>query len=846
MNGMPSNTYSWNNGATTPTIANLSNGNYKCTISDANGYFLTTPNYTIAGPPNIVIQILNLQNNLCGGAGQGLIEINGTGGNGGFSYFWNTGSGSNLINNLYAGVYSVTVTDNQGCQKYASYTITEPPALTATSTQTNPTCGMSNGSATLQPLGGASPYTYEMNGTTQSNPLFTNLSGGVYPYTVFDNNGCLFTSNVTLTSSMLPTAITSTNGDVSCINLTAQVNGTGSSTGSNFTYLWTTTDGVIESGATSLIATVSEGGTYNLLVTNTSNTCTKSSTAVVVSNNTKPILVIANPDELDCVTSEVVINGSSSSAGSNFIYAWTTTNGNIVSGENSLNPTVDEVGDYTLLITNTSNGCTKQGATAVIENILVPSLSIPEATITCEDSEVELCAVTNATAVLWNVMNNNTNNCILVDIGGTYSVTATGVNGCTATLSSIVTEEVDLPQITVSVPDVLTCLIETVSLNGQVEGDATEFTFNWTTTDGVINSGANTLEPIVSKAGTYTFEAINIVSGCSSQVSVDLTEIETAPSSDYTGALTASGFNGMATATASTNEYLWDFGNGITSTSANASTVYSASGVYNVCLTVSNDCGENETCQEYTFSLAMSVTSVIGNVSCASGNNGKIELIVAGGLSPFTFAWAGPDGYTSDKILITNLGVGVYSVVVNDAASNMFCQTYTITAPQPLASTNPIVTHDINNQGQGSIDISVSGGVSPYTYNWSNGATTQDVSNLKSGEYLCLVTDNNGCEKSFGPFEVSNTSSVEEAKYIANFEIYPNPANELINYNIQFLNSTTTKVKIINNLGSIVYVKSYDTHVNDKFDVSNLSAGIYFISVSNENFNIVKRFVVIK
>ena len=140
---------------------------------------------------------------------------------------------------------------------------------------------------------------------------------------------------------------------------------------------------------------------------------------------------------------------------------------------------------------------------------------------------------------------------------------------------------------------------------------------------------------------------------------------------------------------------------------------------------------------------SISITAVT-NLSCNGAGDGSIDLSISGGSSPFTYNWSGGAGSSQDP---SSLAAGAYSVTATDNTGCTDTITATVTEPTALGLTAVII--DVSCGGEalsdGSIDLSVSGGISPYSYNWSNSTTVQDAANLLSGSYAVTVTDNNGC-----------------------------------------------------------------------------------------------------
>jgi hypothetical protein len=128
-------------------------------------------------------------------------------------------------------------------------------------------------------------------------------------------------------------------------------------------------------------------------------------------------------------------------------------------------------------------------------------------------------------------------------------------------------------------------------------------------------------------------------------------------------------------------------------------------------------------------------------------NNGSINLTTTGGTSPFNFVWSNA-AVTED---LTALNQGLYSCLVTDA-NGCVVSTGSLTVsnnPSTLNLNNVVVTNENCGNGIGAIDITISGGTTPYTYLWSNAATTADLILLSEGNYSCTVTDAAGCSLNF-------------------------------------------------------------------------------------------------
>ncbi len=195
--GTPVYTYKWSTGATTSSISGLCVGIYKIVVTDSN-HCKDSLNVTITQPTALAIA-LSQTNLTCNGNCNGKAAATVTGGTPAYTYKWSNGATSSSISSLCAGVYKIVVVDKNGCKDSANVTITQPPGMIITTTNTTVNCsGSCIGTATVSVSGGSAPYTYKWStGATTTN--VSNLCAGVYKIVVTDNGGCKDSVNVTIT-----------------------------------------------------------------------------------------------------------------------------------------------------------------------------------------------------------------------------------------------------------------------------------------------------------------------------------------------------------------------------------------------------------------------------------------------------------------------------------------------------------------------------------------------------------------------------------------------------------------------------------------------------------------------
>ena len=172
-------TFLWSNGATTQSINSLTPGGYSVTIRDANLCVKTrSVNIANAAGPTVVVD--STRNVSCFGGTNGAVYITISGGTAPRTTLWSNGSLSNDLLNVAAGIYTITVTDANSCTATASGTVTQPAAVNDSVQVVNATCGQNNGSVSVFPFGGTSPYTYLWNTGATTSTLSSLASGILY------------------------------------------------------------------------------------------------------------------------------------------------------------------------------------------------------------------------------------------------------------------------------------------------------------------------------------------------------------------------------------------------------------------------------------------------------------------------------------------------------------------------------------------------------------------------------------------------------------------------------------------------------------------------------------------
>lgn len=213
-------TYEWSNGATTEDLSGLAPDVYVVTVTSSGGA-TATESYTIEEPDAISISETVTDAN-CNGASDGSISLSVTGGSEEYTYTWSTGSSDSTLTSVGYNVYSVTVTDDNGCEGTKMIGVGQPDALSASASASEETStGAGDGSVSLTVSGGTSPYSYSWSNGSSSKDI-SSLSADTYSVTVTDNNGCTATASAVVTALAAPTSNVTTGSFIIDMGVTPQ------------------------------------------------------------------------------------------------------------------------------------------------------------------------------------------------------------------------------------------------------------------------------------------------------------------------------------------------------------------------------------------------------------------------------------------------------------------------------------------------------------------------------------------------------------------------------------------------------------------------------------------------
>ncbi len=711
-------TFAWSNGANTQSIGNLVAGTYSVVITDANGCTATNI-VTISQPTDLTASIEATNPLNCFGESDASLTVVAMGGTPAYTYLWSTGETTASISGLPAGTYSVTVTDANGCTETASFTVSQTQQILVSIDAETVICGAENsGDASATAVGGTAPYTYTWNNGATSESI-DNLPSGTYAVTVTDALGCTGQAEVTITIisdfavSVIPRDVLCTDGNSGSV--LAVVNG-GTMP---YTYMW-------NNGATTNEIVGLSAGTYSLTVSD-ANGCILSET---VSIGEPPVLTAnISSNNPDCFneasgTATVTVAGGTLP----YLYQWS-------NGANAPANLGLTAGTYTVTITDANLCTTTASVTLTAPEELVVNISAP--TIQCGGTATGIATaiVTGGTppySYLWS--DGQITQSAMDLMAGTYTVTVTDANGCSSVIDGIVLNELPAIEVDLSVVNIDCSNAAIGSITATPSMGTPPYTYQW-------DSGQTTQTINNLSAGTYTV-TVTDVNGCKATVSETVTQTAgLTVDGSGTNVLCFGGSDGTATATVNGGTapftYIWSNG-GTTATITGL-----AAGSYGVTVTDANEC-TGTTSVTVSEPTELTVSASGSDLDCADMNDGTATASPSGGTPPYSYSWS--NGATTQTA--TGLSAGTYTVTVTDDNGCTAMTSVTISSPNGLSVLITQNSGTCNNQTDGILAANVTGGTGPYTYAWSNGATTQAASNLAAGTYSVTVTDANGCTAS--------------------------------------------------------------------------------------------------
>lgn len=744
--GSGSYSYSWSpapgGGAGSANATGLCEGVYTVTITDNVTGCDTAVAITIDAPPAIV-PAASSTDATCSTSCDGTASAPATGGSGSLTYTWSpnvNGQGTPNATQLCPGSYSVTIADAGGCDTTVQFTISAPPAISASLTVDNASCASQcNGSATVAASGGAGSLSYDWqpgNPAGDGTPAVTGLCAGAWSLTITDANGCDTTLQFTITEPP-PITLTGTKTNVTCggtCNGTATVSATGGTPG--FTYLWSP---VPAQGQGTATASQLCAGTWTVTVTD-ANGCQKVRTYNITAPPVLDVFLTLTPATCPGVcdgSAQAVVSGGTPL----YTYTWTpqSTSGQGSPGVSGLCP-----GQGTLLVSDAA------GCDTTISFVIDAPEPIDVAAVVSDASCSGSCdgsiALTpsggqGTYTFAWTPASAGSGATASNLCPGNYQVIVTS-GGCDSTFTFTVGQP---PPIDVNVSTTPASCSDACDGTASLTGDLAGLTFDWQPVPG---GGQGTANATGLCAGNYAVTVSN-AAGCDTVISFTIT----APPAlvlggSQTNLSCGNNCNGTATVTATGGTpgytYTWSPAPPLGQGTATASQL--CAGTWSVTVTDANGCQQ---VRSFTIQAAnaLEVFLTPSPVSCAGLCDGSAIAVVSGGTPLYTYTWSPEPGSGQGTSGVGGLCAGPGTLTVSDDGGCDTTVAFTIDAPAPLDVAATVTNASCTGDCNGSIALAPSGGQGTYTYIWTpasagSGAT---ATNLCPGSYQVTVASG-GCD----------------------------------------------------------------------------------------------------
>ncbi len=814
--GVAPYTYLWDNTQTTSTASNLMMGAYEVTVSDANSCTEILQIDVLEPAPIFVT--LTADSLTCFEASDGQMSADYLGGVGQATFNWSGPSAFSStdqnISGLVAGNYCVTVTDENSCTNSLCFDVGSPAPIALTNPiSTTPFCvGSDEGTATISPSGGSTPYQY-LWGDGQTTATATGLISGNVGITITDANGCTNSESilvgtppaVVLNLSSTMTSCANTN-DGSALALAS------GGTGTSFAYQWDASTG---SQTTDNVTALIPG---NYCVTVVDNNGCSADGCIDIGSPDPVVINSAIETPLSCFgenDGQALVNVSGGSGVGTYMYVWNDSNAQFQ------NPAVFLSADtYTVTVTD-ANGCTEIASVEVTQPDTL-TISTTTVDVTCFQGTNGSATVSPTGGTMpynyaWSDFQTTETAADLT--AGFYGVTVTDDNGCTALTTVSLSEPSTGITLAVSQTQVACFAANEGEALVVANGGTLGYTYDW-------SNGANTDLAVGLDSIDYTVTVTDAL-GCTAEEVISISELEEViinvafveplcfnQSNGQLGVNIISGGGGGGDP--ANYNYIWN-------TSPTQTTAYIDNIVGDVSYTVTVTDAQGCSSEEETFlgqPDEMSFDFAVTDALCFGSADGLIDITNVGSINtPISYAWDA-NAANQTTATATDLTLGSYNVVITDSVGCSTQGTILVEEPTPLEISFETSNNLCSGDTIGTIVTTAAGGVPDYNFNWSNGMTTGDLIGLETGSYNVTLTDANSCEL------ISSVDITQPSQISASFT----------SEDVTCFGDQDGSVQIFADGGALPYEYSFDeSEFNGVNNVVGLEAGAYEVTIVDAN-----------
>lgn len=761
------------------TLQDLKKGTYTVWIKDSNEceskYSKTVE---IQEPEEIKIFKESITHNDIAGESKGSIAISVSGVRGTPTFLWTKKDDDSFkketkdIDNLTSGLYTIKVKDSTSCSVENYFEIKEPlPIKVALKIQQNIACNGENTAKLLANVTGGYPiesvpsdFKYKWYLITKDDKeeliprgndswLLENLKAGKYKIWVSDSKGATTESKIEITEPSLLSISVKSISEINCFgDSTGNIDIAVSGGTPPYQYHWSKKDDADFTSSDEDLTNI-KAGTYHVKVID-SKSCSKTIKDIIINQPLKPLKIesskIVNLKGYETNDGSITIEVSGGTK--DYTYEWKLKgSSNVISRSSSISNL--KKGEYEITILD-KKGCSLVQSYKVIQpdRLEITEITQSDSVLCHGDTNISLTAVVKGGVKPYNYKwykNDSilSEEAILKNVGGgLYSLKIVDTNG----IKTNYTHEVKQPdslKINVKQLNHVACYDgDNGKISIEVKGGVPPYTYSWQ--NGATGS---TVEKL--RAGTYHVTVRDkylceiskkiVIKQPNNPIKIKESKIK-----DATGYGLSNGRIEVSL-TGGEGAYTYQWTNSEDKVLSSSTNIldFLKSGVYKLNITDANNCKLE---QHFTISQPPILEAKIKADSIACfGGKGSLSVIAKGGVSPYLYRWY---KFKNDTIIgnsskLSDISSGIYRIEVEDANKNIVKYDSIVLNQPNILKIEGVQVKDATCYGgnDGQIELNVSGGVTPYTYIWSNGSTTDKVVDAKAGIYKITVIDSKGC-----------------------------------------------------------------------------------------------------